>query len=399
MLQVKQTNLQALLVIWAIIGFPFVALLSNTFGFSSTALSLFFRAVIVLAALILFANYFRVPRKAFEVLFFTFWIFYISRMFASTVFFQSDLSRNLEFYWIWGLGACFLPAAAIICSPRIQSFESWRRILLVCSAIALPLALLIGTTTMNSRSSGLVDIGRLNTASLNPISMGNMAATSVLVALATLASPSKTGRQRLICFFVIPVGLVVLALANSRGPLLAFFVAIGVLVFAGFKRRSTMMLGCSLIVVLGVAIYLQREFIFGETGIIFRFQAIWGGVDQSASGRFQAFSGAWKQFLSSPLFGDALEERETGFYPHNLVLEALMATGILGGVPFIFLNIMALKRAWNLMRNRAREMWIGLLVVQYIVSSMFSGSLYGANTLWVLIALILSLPKSNRKTI
>ena len=63
-------------------------------------------------------------------------------------------------------------------------------------------------------------------------------------------------------------------------------------------------------------------------------------------------SGAVNQFFESPVFGSFLEEKIFKEYPHNLLLESFMATGILGGLLFV---IYYLRFLWVTMRNIFRS--------------------------------------------
>jgi O-antigen ligase len=140
------------------------------------------------------------------------------------------------------------------------------------------------------------------------------------------------------------------------------------------------------------AVAISPEILFSENGVLSRFSTISTGLsaDNATLGRIIAFQGAFDQFLSSPLWGSSIEEKITGFYPHNVILEALMATGIVGGLPFIAFTLWALVCAWRLARNASRHLWIGILAAQYFFGSMLSGSIYTSNTMWVLAALVLS---------
>lgn len=64
-----------------------------------------------------------------------------------------------------------------------------------------------------------------------------------------------------------------------------------------------------------------------------------------------------------------------------------MATGLVGGIPFIGLLFLALNAAWKIMSSTTGETWIALLTIQYIVAAQFSGSLAQAITMWIMIAL------------
>jgi len=52
--------------------------------------------------------------------------------------------------------------------------------------------------------------------------------------------------------------------------------------------------------------------------------------DVASQERAAMIVGAWQQFTASPLLGDALVERRFMENPHNIIVESLMALGVVG---------------------------------------------------------------------
>ena len=88
---------------------------------------------------------------------------------------------------------------------------------------------------------------------------------------------------------------------------------------------SAMAIGVFIIIAIG----LQDIFLL----TFLRFSEI--SNDNSSVERFDQLRGGYNQFITNPLFGDFLEERVSKEYPHNLILESFMATGIFGGSLFL----------------------------------------------------------------
>ena len=74
-------------------------------------------------------------------------------------------------------------------------------------------------------------------------------------------------------------------------------------------------------------------------------------------------------------------------YPHNLIVEAFMATGLLGGLIFLYLNFRVLQLV-HLMKD-TEKFWLGLLFIQFFIFSMFSGNLYTSFFYWIFLTLVL----------
>ena len=181
------------------------------------------------------------------------------------------------------------------------------------------------------------------------------------------------------------LGAGLLLSSSSRGPILASMTAICVLAISKLDRRRGLLISGLVIIFVALGPYLAAT--VESTSQFSPIQRLTSfGDDESVSLRAQMYRGALEQFADHPSFGDAIEEKTSQFYPHNLILEAFMATGIVGGLSFLILIFAALSRAWKILRRCSSETWIAVLFIQALVGSMFSGSLYGSGVMWMLMA-------------
>jgi hypothetical protein len=97
--------------------------------------------------------------------------------------------------------------------------------------------------------------------------------------------------------------------------------------------------------------------------------------------------GGWNQFLHSPVTGDLIEERTMHTYPHNLVIEALMACGIIAGTLHIISVSKSVIQTNKLLQNQTTR-WVALLFTMQLISSMFAGGIYTDYTFWYLLVLL-----------
>ena len=79
-----------------------------------------------------------------------------------------------------------------------------------------------------------------------------------------------------------------------------------------------------------------------------------------------------------------------GAYPHNHFLEVFMTTGLLGGLPYVLMVIISLRKSFILLSQKRSSGWIALLFLQAFLYGMFSGNLYSAEDFWGLCFLVLS---------
>ncbi|TRD11412.1 O-antigen ligase family protein [Erythrobacter insulae] len=377
------------LVTWSLAGYFLLAAVTHVLGLDNSTISLIFRAIggVFAGVLIAFA-----ARRRFDLnllLIIIFGVAYSTQL-ALTLHVRGEPSALQPFaYWAWALGGCIFPAiATYLCFTADKQLWTVRLVLGV--AVASTCFMLVFGSSMSFASGGLgVDTGRWNIPSVNPIAMGHLGATTILVALGWLLGRSRiTIKQMGIAGAAAMAGGLLLLLANSRGPLLALAVCLFILALARFNRRGTAVL---LVVALsGAAVLMATQYDLIVEGVLKRFSLISSGQDRATELRFIAFNGAWDQFAGSPLMGDGIEERNTGFYPHNVILEALMATGLVGAIPFVLLLARAVLASWEIVRQNEQLIWLALLQIQYLIAAQLSGSIYQSTALWVTTAAVLA---------
>jgi O-antigen ligase len=89
-----------------------------------------------------------------------------------------------------------------------------------------------------------------------------------------------------------------------------------------------------------------------------------------------------EQFITHPIFGDSILEKTTGFYPHNLVLEGFMATGLIGGISLLVWILGVALCSLRLLSRGGESGWIALLSLQYLIGAMFSGGTWQQASMW-----------------
>lgn len=370
-------------------GYPIAAGLSSSLQIPGSALSITARVALIVASLLILIFFRRhhltQHQHLFWLAFWWFWLTYVSRLFHDTVVQRVPSYFSPEEYFAFAVGACLFPAMAG--AVRFHKDSSplilWKTFFLVLLSM---IVVLVGIWTEVSRgAASFIDRGRLDIEKLNPISLGHLGASLTLLAMSVLYTKALLSlKKRGIAVGAFLLGLTLTLLSASRGPILSLFMALLCLWFFGERIRRGRF--AKILAAFGAfAFVIGAALLAEESGfqVIHRLQAlndVWR--DQSAAGRIESYAGAWNQFLSSPLWGDKIVEVSTGYYPHNVILESLMATGLLGGLPFIVAVAIALRAAMTLIRSGASHGWVGLLCIQYVTGAMFSGALFLNNAMW-----------------
>ena len=157
--------------------------------------------------------------------------------------------------------------------------------------------------------------GRLSTVALNPVSLGHLAVSCVIVGLVIWTR--ARGASRVAVSSGVVLALSCLVMTGSKGPALALIICLAI--WAASKGA------------------IWKLILFGLPTLMFvvfapvsplaaRFAGL--GEDVSTLDRLVILRDSINQAAESPLFGSAFVELNSGLYPHNLFLDAVLAFGI-----------------------------------------------------------------------
>jgi len=391
--------LMAGLLACAIFGFPLVSTLPVFLGVDSRPISVAYRALVAMAAVVVLARAF-VRTEGFIRIGHAVLVLAVMVLLTLRVAYDSSLSRlplalNWDDMWQFMLGAAFLPAAAFLARTDPETLRLAQR-------WALRLGVLAGLAIAAAAAIALRDIStflRLDTGVLNPISIGQAGVSLfVLLLLRPPALPEPSSMHRLgrgtgtVLGFLLAATLIVAA--GSKGPVVAWLVVVLAWLFA--HARGSVQAGRglrSLVYAVALPLLLALTVVAVNAvtplPIVDRFLDI--AQEQSTYERVRMLSQALGQFEESPLLGSAVIEYEARIYPHNLLVEAMMAGGIVLLVPLVLLLLENLWTAARCLLQASEHRWLALLYLQYLLGMMFSGSIFEASQLWTLSVAMLGL--------
>lgn len=387
--------LLALLYALTLVGFPLASTLPITLGVGSQAVTVPFRLLMVaLTAGALYFCLLRSSRLAFGatvLLSLALWLLLLGRVFLDTVFdpLPGEPGMPVSQYLLLSIGAGFLPALAFLEIPTRATLDVARRVTEVLGAVALVALLYLG---LRGVFEGRI-FSRLSTEILNPISVGHLGASVFLVTLAGLAT--SRGAAKLLRMLLIVLSLVVVVASGSRGPIVAALLLAILHVLLGQLRRGLSVGGLVLRIgaIAGAVVLFAAAIVFIESTtnaqITSRFYGGFG--DASSQERMLLFRGAWQQFSEQPLAGHAYVELGLMTYPHNLVLETMMATGVVGLAVLLLVLLGATLAGGRVLLADARTAWPGLLLLQYLIALMFSGSILLDGRFWAMLFAVLAI--------
>lgn len=234
-------------------------------------------------------------------------------------------------------------------------------------------------------------------STVNTINYGQMGCALSIAALYGFFNLSFK-YSKIVYPFLFLLGVISIMKAGSRSPVV---VLLAVSVFY-FFAKSGLVKGLVVVVSSALVLYFSLGFLIElseavGSGIVTRLVS--AAETGETSGRDLIYANAIGLFADSPVFGDFYlisSGLGRGGYPHNFFLEAFLTTGLVGGIPFVIMVLLALKRSFSLLQKGHRSGWIVLLFLQMLVYGMFSSSLYSSQDFWALCFFILSFESVHR---
>jgi O-antigen ligase len=122
-------------------------------------------------------------------------------------------------------------------------------------------------------------------------------------------------------------------------------------------------------------------------GVVARFRDI---GDTSTQQRIEAVWLSFDLMLENPLVGFGYIEPITGLYPHNLLIEAGLALGLVGAAMMAWMQISLLVNAW---RHAQHGDWaIPFLAAAMLANAWISGAIWGSALFFMLLWLLRETP-------
>jgi O-antigen ligase len=384
----------AVLVAGAYFGFPIAAVAPVLLGMPSRAISVAYRVLVAAGSLLYVWWVPRTRRIVFAAP--VQWalgllaLMLLARLAWDSYGAQLPLDLPWEDQWAEVLVFVLLPALPFLLVPDCEALVLVRS-LCQWGAVVAVFAVAVGALYSVRHFSVA---GRLATDVINPITIGELGVSLFIVTLSypSTARATKTRWWRASARAAGGVlGITVCVLSASKGPLLSLAAVMLVMFVYRLTRlspRRKLQELCAALVILGGLAALVAT--LNEHGVLTIYSRISEfASDQSTALRLQAWDGALAQFNSSPFWGSSSVELSTRFYPHNMLLEAMMATGVVGLLLLLLLQSWGAIAAHGVLISAPQYSWVALLFLQHAIGALLSGSLYLGGANWISLLMLL----------
>lgn len=308
------------------------------------------------------------PFILFTVFYF-FKVFYTESQLVTSEFLP--LMKSWQEYIFYFVIMTFLPIIAF------ASFDFKKYARLILNSIILS-TFLLSIVTLYFYSGAIGSgVGRISLivyqdseteSTISPLALSYGSALGISLCSYALLFQNNSFYRKFFLFLVIALSVVIFFLGASRGSLVAIILSVFILIYySDFKRKLliTILSFLSIPVLFIVADKIGSNLFERTENTI---------EDGDSSGRNALWNDAWNHFLDNPILGGRIEV--SGIYPHNMFLETLMATGIVGLLLFSPAIFASFKNASKLIKVNKIFLIPFIIFINGFLQNMFSGAIY-----------------------
>lgn len=398
----------AIFVLLLVFFFPAIAIVNYALEVQSGIISQFYRGINLLISGLLILEFILSPRvkslykskinkefltqKAPLILFLLFWGIYLLRMFIDLEVYHvvnlADYPNS--YYYLFAVGITIVPMIAVLTIDEFD-FEffqlSLHRYLVVLNCCLL--AIFILGKLINPIPDYRFYVMRNDFYYLNAITI---AVYGSLLMLTSFLSKTKN----LTTYVLIALGFFIVLTTASRGPILSILLALFFVLFFKDKRLSikylflTLAIAFSVLVNYLASVFFEKYYVAGNP-LLHRLNNVLD--DQSTISRIKIYKDGFQQFLDGPLFGTHFLVLESSMYAHNLLLDILLATGILGLLLIIPLFLIFARNILSTSQN----IFLSVIGFYLFLNTLTSGACYNMNEFWIIFALIVVYTNNDKK--
>ena len=269
-----------------------------------------------------------------------------------------------------------------------ETFRVWLYALLLCdvdlklafrlTALALSVSLTLSLINNPLLLAASEDIAmRMDgNAALTTIAFGQLGITAIIIGACMIATERNLLVRSVLPAFLIVIGTLISLRSGSRGPLLCL---IAIIVFTTITRARKLSNGILLSLLftgLVVVFYQGILALIAHIAPVLVERLLYSASNEERALLLQE---AWEAFLNSPVTGDrfAIIHADGKFiYSHNMLLDALMGTGIIGGLVFAAMYVSSITDSYRIAKHDLSYLWIVLILIQHITAGMTSSAFY-----------------------
>lgn len=230
---------------------------------------------------------------------------------------------------------------------------------------------------------------------ISPLALSYSSALGIGVGLSYLLTNKVRLFKKIAILAVVGLSFIPFFLGSSRGAIfaLSFPFVFYFLYVEGMKRRVVVLVS---IILLTVVFGFLTEYM--GSGVFERLAGTYSAIETGGSGaaRIEIWRAGLIQFIENPLFGNSLNCTYVNHHPHNILIEVMITTGIVGLVPFVLFLYQIFKKMKDIVKFFPGCFWVCVIFIQAFMQNMFSGGIYAAGWFAVGGGLVFAMKLNNR---
>jgi hypothetical protein len=295
-------------------------------------------------------------------------------------------SRQYTFYMLAVFTPVMFMSLAPVTKERLIRIGPTLKSSLLCTVILIALA-----AAMLNISTASGETARLATGRVDPISVSSIAGLLVLY-IYTNYNNHDASRLLIVAkldLVIVFFCLSLMVMTGSKGPFVALVLTFAFTEITKLTGWVSFAKFFVLFFVLGGFLYFSVNNLT-NVPLFDRLSSINSDTELSTLSRVMSIQEGLQVFIDNPLIGKHAI-LSNGGYPHNILVELVMAFGVFGIAFAVGLVASIVKGIRHFLVFERELLWVPVFALYYFIMHNFSGSIWTAAKLFVIYALLLKL--------
>ena len=363
--------------------------------------NIFYRIIILFLSIYLIINRFKnkttIKFNKINILFVLFWIIYSIRLFYDLFIIKVPYAREMgsEFViLLFAFGTCFLPAFAILISnfnfDERKAFSIFYNTIIISNIITFLVLIKTHGLTMELFISRAMVLNEDEVATLNPITISYIGCFLIIFTISkwNINNIKKKFFEKIILISISILGFFNLFAGASRGPIFIFIILALIILYKYwiFAKKSKLYILKLFALFFCFSLTLSITILpkLKDVDLVFVSRLLFTlDRDKPKEERDFSIGSALSDFTTRPIFGNSFVGSMDGFYPHSILVESLMATGIIGSILFFPLIFYTTVNAFKAFSRSVYYIPIISIFIALFFSASTSGSIYFSGEFWI----------------
>lgn len=337
-----------------------------------------FRFLVVAFSLFIFMKYKSIrvlQQRQVVILVFIFYLFLVLRILFDGFILDKNLGKSGATYLLQLGSTVIVPSLAFMTPLNSRNLMLAEKGLKHTCLVFLILGIFLYRENLGSDYRSLVHFNDVKRETLiSPMAFSYIGFTLLGLVMWETLIKKKIGAYNLI---EAAIALYAMVWSASRGAIISLILLLIYLTLSKTKRVS------SFVKIIGIWIIsislTMLALHYSGSHLLDRFETLRDGIETNSNDVGSLRKGIWErgfqQFSEQPFLGSGIEEKYIKYVAHNMYLESLMATGLLGSLVFLVIILKTLKRGHHLLMVDSNAGWIGILCMERMLTGLFSTSI------------------------